>query len=82
MQRSEIRESAGVICIPGFHFIASGLRLLMTQTKGQITRCDPVLVRALRVLAVHEPPGADPHAGWCGEGGLEARPYPIRRHGQ
>ena len=25
-----------------------------------------------------EPPGADPHAGWCGEGGLETRPYPIR----
>jgi len=24
-----------------------------------------------------EPPGADPHAGWCGEGGLETRPYPI-----
>ena len=26
---------------------------------------------------VHEPPGADPHAGWCGEGRLEAGPYPI-----
>ena len=26
---------------------------------------------------VDEPPGADPHAGWCGEGGLKARPYPI-----
>ena len=24
-----------------------------------------------------EPPGADPHAGWCGEGRLEAGPYPI-----
>ena len=31
------------------------------------------------MLPVHEPPGADPHAGWCGEGGLEARPYPIMR---
>ena len=26
---------------------------------------------------VHEPPGADPHAGWCGEGRLETGPYPI-----
>ena len=26
---------------------------------------------------VDEPPGADPHAGWCGEGRLEAGPYPI-----
>ena len=33
-----------------------------------------------RVLPVHEPPGADPHAGWCGRGGLEARPDPIRPH--
>jgi hypothetical protein len=28
MQRSGIRESADVICFPGFHFIPSGLRLL------------------------------------------------------
>ena len=27
--------------------------------------------------AVGEPPGADPHAGWCGEGQLEAGPYSI-----
>jgi len=32
-----------------------------------------------RVRHVHEPPSADPHAGWCGEGRLEAGPYPIRR---
>jgi hypothetical protein len=30
------------------------------------------------VRPVDEPPGADPHAGWCGEGRLEAGPYPIR----
>jgi hypothetical protein len=24
-----------------------------------------------------EPPSADPHARWWGEGGLETRPYPI-----
>jgi hypothetical protein len=24
-----------------------------------------------------EPPGADPHAGWCGEGRLITVPYPI-----
>ena len=28
----------------------------------------------------NEPPGADPHAGWCGEGRLAAGPYPIRGH--
>ena len=27
---------------------------------------------------VDEPPGADPRAGWCGEGRLDAGPYPIR----
>ena len=25
-----------------------------------------------------EPPGADPHAGWCGDWGLETPGYPIR----
>ncbi len=30
------------------------------------------------VLCSREPPGADPHAGWCGEGRLKAGPYPIR----
>jgi hypothetical protein len=36
---------------------------------------------ANRVSPVDEPPGADPHAGWCGEGRLEAGPYPIGHHG-
>ena len=32
---------------------------------------------------VDEPPGADPHAGWCGEGRLEAGPYPMcAQHGR
>src|SRR5438067_10569431 len=26
-----------------------------------------------------EPPGADPHAGWCGRGQGEPGPYPIPR---
>jgi hypothetical protein len=30
------------------------------------------------VLRSDEPPGADPHARWCGEGRLDAGPYPIR----
>ena len=25
-----------------------------------------------------EPPIADPHDGWCGEDGLDTRPYPIK----
>jgi hypothetical protein len=25
-----------------------------------------------------EPPGADPHAGWCGDWGLKTPGYPIR----
>ncbi len=29
-----------------------------------------------------EPPGADPHAWWCGKGRLEAGPYPIRLHAE
>ena len=29
--------------------------------------------------ALLEPPRADPHAGWCGEGELNTPPYPIRR---
>ncbi len=35
-------------------------------------------MRHRRVHPVSEPPGADPHAGRCGEGRLEAGPYPIR----
>ncbi len=35
-----------------------------------------------RVRPVDEPPGADPLAGWCGEGRLEAGPYPIMRRVQ
>src|SRR5215831_14442002 len=29
-----------------------------------------------------EPPGADPHAGWCGRGQGEPGLYPIRRAGR
>ena len=32
----------------------------------------------LRPDDFYEPPRADPHAWWCGEGRLEAVPYPIR----
>ncbi len=31
----------------------------------------------LRPDNFREPPGADPHAGWCGEGRFNAVPYPI-----
>ena len=31
------------------------------------------------MLPSHEPPSADPHARWCGEGGLDTRLYPIMR---
>ena len=27
-----------------------------------------------------EPPGADPHAGWCGDWGLKTPGYPIIRN--
>ena len=27
-----------------------------------------------------EPPGADPHAGWCGDWGLKTPGYPIRAY--
>jgi len=37
---------------------------------------DSDLIR-LRPDDFHEPPGADPQAGWCGEGRLNAVPYPI-----
>lgn len=33
----------------------------------------PTAVSGMR----REPPGGDPHAGWCGRGGGEPRPYPI-----
>ena len=35
-----------------------------------------------RLLLYREPPGADSNAVvvWCGEGGLAALPYLIRRH--
>jgi hypothetical protein len=36
--------------------------------------------RELRVRPVHEPPSADPPAGWCGEDRLGAGTYPISRH--
>jgi hypothetical protein len=29
------------------------------------------------LLRFVEPPGADPHARWCGEGGRNERPRPI-----
>ncbi|MBU3947009.1 MAG: hypothetical protein KJ826_02145, partial [Proteobacteria bacterium] len=32
----------------------------------------------LRPDYLREPPGADPHAGWCGEGERKTPPYPIR----
>ncbi len=38
----------------------------------------PWLCLISRVLPSREPPSADPHARWCGKGGLNTRPYPIR----
>ena len=35
------------------------------------------LTDALSLLNGQEPPGADPHAGWCGGRGLITLPYPI-----
>jgi len=36
-----------------------------------------VIYFRLRPDDFHEPPTADPHGGWCGEGRLNAVPYPI-----
>ena len=36
--------------------------------------------RADAYQTLHEPPGADPHAGWCGGRGLKTSGYPIRPH--
>jgi len=38
--------------------------------------CEGYLSR-LRSACLWEPPGADPHAGWCGEGERKTPPYPI-----
>jgi hypothetical protein len=32
-----------------------------------------------RLDSLREPPLADPHEGWCGEGELKSPPYPIRQ---
>jgi RNA-directed DNA polymerase len=51
------------------------VRDLWLQAHGYACNC--------RVRRGREPPSADPHARWCGEGGLNTRPYPIRpRFGQ
>ena len=34
----------------------------------------------LSFITLDEPPSADLHATWCGEGVLEIRPYPISGH--
>ncbi len=36
-------------------------------------------MQLLNLLRRSEPLSADPHAGWCGEGGGEPRLYPIIR---
>ncbi len=36
----------------------------------------PWLCLISRVLPSREPPSEDPQARWCGEGGLNTRPYP------
>jgi hypothetical protein len=35
------------------------------------------LIARLRLGSLWEPPGADLHAGWCGEGERKTPPYPI-----
>src|SRR4030042_3152742 len=35
------------------------------------------LFRSLRSACLWEPPGADPHAGWCGGRGRKTPGYPI-----
>jgi hypothetical protein len=59
-----------------------------SPTGGVVSRCvveehplDPVSVSGftirLRPDNFREPLGADPHAGWWGEGRFDAVPYPI-----
>jgi hypothetical protein len=56
---------------PGEPFAGAGPR-------NQPCSCVCVVLARWRVPHVHEPPGADPHAGWCGRGGLKARLDPFR----
>ena len=42
------------------------------------SRCLPVRPRASLPGMLSEPPGADPHAGWCGRGQGKPGLYPIR----
>ena len=45
--------------------------------RSQPCSCTCVAHARRRVVHVHEPPGADPHAGWCGGWGRKSPGYPI-----
>ncbi len=60
----------------GLHYpgISAGLR---TKVHADATSPPTGTIRGDRLLRIEEPPGADPHAGWCGERGLITPGYPI-----
>ena len=51
---------------------------------GVVSCCQPFAFAHGHTWAAYkpldEPPTADPHGGWCGEGRLETGPYPISTH--
>ena len=56
--------------------MAQGTRL--DQRSGRVDESAGLPVTDKRVRPVIEPPGADPHAGWCGGWRLETSGYPIK----
>jgi Group II intron, maturase-specific domain len=73
----EARESAasckGYWRIAGSAPFSARSRTLTGGTSASRDSAIPTVGSAMR----REPPGADPHAGWCGRGRGEPGPYPI-----
>lgn len=59
--------------------MASECGCALVKSSGAVERPISATCEGNRARPVHEPPGADPHAGWCGEGRLKAGLYPIGR---
>jgi hypothetical protein len=63
-------------------------RFGLISVSGELKHCrnvragvaNPGPLRGSSFIITDEPPGADPHAEWCGDWELDTPGYPIRHH--
>ena len=82
-RKSESGENSRNLARPGQtgrQRLKAGCDMSVARDRSRLNRTEKEFTATTQVVNSTEPPGADPHARWCGRGGREtAPPYPDLR---